>query len=173
MALLEANLARDARLAFERKWLRNAHNGRALALTDLNRHTEALQDWERALALDQGPDRAIVQLGRALTLTRAGRHAEAVKDADNLTRNEGAPSSVLYLAACVYAAAVAGGTEDAALQEQYGRNALALLRRAHAAGHFQVPKAAERLRHEEVFAPLRDQADFKQLLADLEAERGK
>src|SRR5262249_41639359 len=134
--LLEANLTKDDRLPTERLYLRNAHRGRARALTDLKRPAEGLKDWDRAVELTEGADQTGVRLERAQTVARAGYHARAVLEAESLTRDPKAPGGTLYDAACVYGLSAAAVMMDADLLEQYAQKALKLLRRAQASGYF-------------------------------------
>src|SRR5262249_26335472 len=57
-----------------RQPLQNAHWVRAIALTRLDRHAEALKDWEEILQLDEGRYRNYFRIQRALTLARMGEH---------------------------------------------------------------------------------------------------
>jgi eukaryotic-like serine/threonine-protein kinase len=51
ISLLQANLAQNASQVTDRLFLRNAHLNRAVALTNLKRRAEAVQDWDQALAI--------------------------------------------------------------------------------------------------------------------------
>jgi hypothetical protein len=53
------------------------------------------------------------------------------------------------------------------LKEQYAGKALALLRRAQAAGFFRDARQVDHLRKDDDLAALRDQADFKTFVAEL------
>jgi serine/threonine protein kinase/tetratricopeptide (TPR) repeat protein len=166
--LLQANLGTSAGTAPDRLSLRNAHANRALALADLHRYPEALQDWERAIELDEGPDRPAFRLQRAVALAHLGDHARASAEADDLTHNARTPAGTLYDAACVYGLSVPAAKDDAKQQEQYARKALALLRRAQAAGFFKSAAEVEHLKEDDDLAALRDRADFKQLVRELQ-----
>jgi serine/threonine protein kinase len=168
--LLETNLARDARLMEDREFLCNAHTGRALALTKVQRYAEAITDWDRAIALNQGPEGPSLRLERAVTLARAGDHAKAAAEADALTGNAQTPGVTLYQAACVYGFSLAAVKEDAQLQERYAAKALALFRRARAAGSFKDSRLVEVLQQDPDFEPLRQRPEFKKFLAELKAE---
>jgi serine/threonine protein kinase len=168
--LLETNLARDARLVQDREFLCNARAGRALALSKLQRYAEAMKDWDRAIALDQGPERPRLRLQKAVTLARAGDHAQAAAAADALTGDAQTPGVTLYNAARVYSVSMAAVKGDAQLQERCAAKALALLRRAQAAGSFKDGRVVELLRQDPDFEPLRQRPEFQKLLAELKAD---
>jgi tetratricopeptide (TPR) repeat protein len=132
---------------------------RAEALDKLRRYPEALQDWDRALVLEEGPRRTTFRLGRAATLARAGRHAEAVTEADTLAGGKNAAPQVLYDAACVCALASAT-PDDASLRERYAAHAVELLGRALDRGF----KDAGRLHKDPDLERLRPRADFRKLV---------
>jgi hypothetical protein len=134
---------------------------------DLQRYPEALQDWDRAIELDEGAKRPALRLHRALALAHAGDHARAATEADDLTRDEKTPAVTLYDAACVYGLSVPAAKDDAKQQEQYARKALTLLRRDAAAGYFNDAAQVEHMLKDDDLAALRDRADFQQFVADL------
>jgi serine/threonine protein kinase/tetratricopeptide (TPR) repeat protein len=168
--LLEANLAQGASVVRSRLILRGILRGRARALTDLHRYPEALQDWARAIELEQGPAQRGLRLQRAGTLAQAGDHAKAVAEADEVTRDNQTPGSMLYNAACVYGLSVPVVKGDAKLQDQYAAKALALLRRAQEAGFFKGAAEVENLQKDDDLAALRDREDFKQFVRDLQTK---
>jgi tetratricopeptide (TPR) repeat protein len=167
IATLAAVLDRQPRQATARLFLRNAHWGRADALTHLGRHAEAVKDWDRVIALDAGPNRTRFRLQRALALARLKDHARATAEADDLARAKDAPAGALYDLACVFALSTAAAGEDRKLGETYARRAVALLRRALARGY----KDIEHLKKDSDLDALRSRDDFQQLLTDLEAKR--
>jgi tetratricopeptide (TPR) repeat protein len=65
---LELVLQKEQRLVIAREFLHNAHLNRAEALDMLHRHAEAVQDWDRAIELDDGQDKAALQKARARSL---------------------------------------------------------------------------------------------------------
>jgi hypothetical protein len=101
-------------------------------------------------------------------LAHAGDHARAVAETDKLTRDNKTPRDILYDAACVYGLAVQAVKDNAKLKEPYVGKALVLLRRAQAAGYFNTTEQVEHLKKDDDLAVLRDLADFKQLVIDLE-----
>jgi serine/threonine protein kinase len=141
---------------------------RALALETLQRWPEALADWDRAVELAPPADRPRVRFGRARAWVKAGKTAEAVADAADLTKDAATPSARCVLAACIFAQASATATE-ADQREAYAGQALALLRRAQAAGFFKDPAQVELLKQDPDLDPLRPREDFQKLVAELEA----
>jgi tetratricopeptide (TPR) repeat protein len=150
------------RPAVERQFLRNAHWGRAVALVGLERPSDALADWDRAVDLSSAEEKAMVRAERAYSLVLAGRVEQAVAEAADLTKSPAANGRQLYSLACVYAL-VAGG-HDEKNREVYIQNALQLLRRAVARGF----KDAEQLKKSADLKLLRDRAEFRALLAEVE-----
>jgi serine/threonine-protein kinase len=164
IAALQAPAA-DPNHARARLYLRNAHWGRAQALTRLARHPEAAQGWGRALELDNGPARPFFRFQRALSLARAGDHAPAVSEANALAETKDVNASMLYDLACVCSVASASVKNDAKLSDRYAARAVELLRQAVARGY----KDVEHLKKDPDLDPLRGREDFKQLLAELQA----
>jgi serine/threonine protein kinase/tetratricopeptide (TPR) repeat protein len=70
LARLEPVLADEPRLALARRFASTAHAARAVALLKLDRFAEALQDLDRALALDDGQRREELRRLRAATQAR-------------------------------------------------------------------------------------------------------
>jgi tetratricopeptide (TPR) repeat protein len=166
ISLLQTNLAGNVGTVADRLFLRDTHQQRARALTDLHRYAEAVQDWDRAIELDEGPQRPAFRLLRAATLAHAGEHAQAIAEADDLTRADKTPGDMLYDAACVYGLSVPAA-KDAQQQERYADKALALLRRAQAAGFFKSAAEVQHLQEDDDLAALRGRADFKQFVTEL------
>src|SRR5439155_12371789 len=127
IATLEPVHRADPRLVAARQFLRSSHWGRAYTLVKIDRPAEALADWDRALALDDGSGRTDLRLGRPAALARSGDAAQALAEADELAAAT-LPAARLYALACVYAVAAAklppAGADRAAAR------AVAALRRA-------------------------------------------
>jgi serine/threonine protein kinase/tetratricopeptide (TPR) repeat protein len=148
--------------------LGNVYRDRALALDAWQRSAEALVDWDRAVELSPPPDQPRVRLERARAWVRVGKTAEAVAEAAALTGDPGTPSFLCCEAACVYALASAA-VEETSQREAYAGQALALLRRAQAAGFFKDPAKVAHLNQDTDLAPLRPREDFQKFAAELEA----
>jgi tetratricopeptide (TPR) repeat protein len=168
LALARPLHQQDPQDVFARSVSRDAHRGRAEALDDLKRHTEALADWDRAVELSPPADRPRVRLGRARSLALAGNAAEAVADTDALTKDPRTPGGLLYDAACVHALAAAAA-EDCEQQAAWAGKALALLRRAQGAGYFKDRRRIEQLKNDADFNGLRPREDFRSFVAAVEA----
>jgi serine/threonine-protein kinase len=167
-AALEGVLRQVGRHATARMFLRNVHWGRARALDELGRPAEATRDWDRALELDDGSDPIGFRMGKALSLARAGDHARAVAVAEALTAGKDVASRTLYDAACVCALSVAAKA-DSKLSDRYAARAVALLRRAQAAGLFKDPAHLQNMRKDPDLKPLHRRADYQRFLATLPA----
>jgi serine/threonine protein kinase len=152
--------------ATARQNLRSSHAGRAGALAKLRRYTEAVREWDRALALADGSTRNHFRMGRAETLARAGDVARATDEAEEVLKAGPVNENLLYNVACVFALASAHATEPAQVKGYAGR-AVALLGRAIAKGYKDVAA----MRKDADLDPLRSRSDFKKLLAELEARK--
>jgi serine/threonine protein kinase/tetratricopeptide (TPR) repeat protein len=158
--------------AATRDLLGRTHWGRAQVLGALKRSADALADWDQAVELAPPADRLAVQLGRARAWVQAGKVAEAVADAEALTKDAATPSARCCQAACVFSLASAAA-QEAGQREAYAGRALALFRRAQAAGFFKDRAKMERLKRDSDLAPLRQREDFRELVAELEAAAAK
>jgi serine/threonine protein kinase/tetratricopeptide (TPR) repeat protein len=156
-----------------RQFLRNSYLNRARALARLGRHAEGVPDWDRAIALDEGPMRPTLRLWRATALAYAGEDSKATSEVPEVLRAGTPDAGLCYNAACVYAAAAARAARAAPAHtsslraEQHSRRAVALLRDAVARGFQNVAD----LKENPDLEPLRARADFQQLVADLEAKQ--
>jgi serine/threonine protein kinase len=168
--LLQAMTGNKLPIAQYRQHLRNTHGSRAMALDKLKRYVEAVNDWDRAVELDDERV-ARIHLGRALSLAHAGKYSRAVIGAKELSEWPAAPADVLYGIACVYS--ICSGNHDASqptaksshVLEPYGLRAIELLRRAVEKGW----KDAARIMNDPDLDPLRQREDFQKLLHELEA----
>jgi tetratricopeptide (TPR) repeat protein len=165
VAKLEAVVAKDARQAVARTFLRHTYRGRARALTRLERHAEALRDWDAALKLDDGSERTEIELGRAASQARAGAPDKVLKEVEALVKGEKASADALYDAACVYSLGSASKGE-APLRERYAARATGLLRLAAGKGYKDIVW----LKADRALDPLRERPDFQQVFRELEAK---
>jgi eukaryotic-like serine/threonine-protein kinase len=162
LAVLEEELRRDERNLHVRHHLGRTHWTRAEILTGRKRPAEAVQDWDRALALGFEP--AGVRLRRAYNLAQLGESERAVADTDEALRTRPASGEELALAAATFSL-------TATLPEQADRHAaraVALLREAFGKGHRDLA----RLQKDADFEKLRGRAEFQKLLADLTTAPG-
>jgi serine/threonine protein kinase/tetratricopeptide (TPR) repeat protein len=151
-----------------RRLLHDLHLGRARALGELNRAEEAREAWDRAVELAAPQERLRTRLERARWLAGAGKADEALAEVETLTRDKDVPAPQLCTAADVCARASAAATE-AGQREAYAGRALALLRRAQAAGFFKDRANVERLKQIPDLAPLRSREDFRKFVREVEA----
>jgi tetratricopeptide (TPR) repeat protein len=174
IAALEPVLAQEKRLVSARRTLRDAHWGRARALDLLRRHAEAVQDWERALELDDGQNRSVLHLGRTISQAHlSGDHRPCLAEAEGLARDtDGRTLEGLARLCALASVAVAEGKPKTVpaseFEEQYAARAVALLRQAAGKGHrdrLYLMEGAD-------LAPLRSRADFQQLLAETDSKSG-
>jgi serine/threonine-protein kinase len=166
---------RKGRIMMLAPYLSNSHAGRAIALAKLNRHAEALADWDKALALADGSRRDWLRRDRAFALVRANQVTTAVAEAEALAARGGKMGSFLYDAARIYALAAAATVskgqpptpEQQRLVEQYAARAVVLLRQAETAGYFQDPAAVENMKRDGDLEALHGRDDYSRLVDDL------
>jgi serine/threonine protein kinase len=172
IALLDPLVKQEPRRVMERLFLRNAHWNWARGLDKLGRHTDAVKDWDRALALNARPAaEPLIRSGRAVSLARAGEHARAVAEANALAEAKHVTGDTLYDLACVCALAAAKVTGDPRprLADQYATRAVELLRQAVAKGY----KNAAHMKQDKDLDALRGRQDFTELVAKLESAKEK
>ncbi|MBI3863038.1 MAG: protein kinase [Planctomycetia bacterium] len=174
--ILQRVLAREPRQVLANQALPLIHGGEALTLARLGRSTQADEAMETALRLCDGPPPAEVCYDRALILGLTGRHQSAatlaIQTADDPAVT---PREMTGLAAaCSLASAAAlhdlqlTAQQQSDLHEQYGHQAVELLRRAQGLGQFKSPATLERMRQEPDFAPLQARTDFLDFVNSLE-----
>jgi serine/threonine-protein kinase len=176
---LEPVLKQEGRNASAKETLCRSHWGRANALMRLKRAADALEAWDRALALDDGPYRNLLPLGRACAVAVQGDHASAVAVAQGLVAKAPENGTVLANAAYVYGQASAAALRDAGLAKadrdkltgQYASRAVELLAGAATREYYKTPASAATLKTDKLLDPLRSRADFKKLLAAVEAAK--
>jgi serine/threonine protein kinase len=161
-------------LAEARVNLRESYARRARALGKVERHAEALDDLDRAIALDSAAS-AAYKPRRARALAGLGWHSDAVAVAEELGASKGLKAPEIYELACVFSvsARVAGKdpllslSEREQLAEKYAARAVAMLHCAAQVGY----RDTEQLNKDTDLDALRRREDFKRLIADLEANR--
>jgi tetratricopeptide (TPR) repeat protein len=149
IATLEETRLRDARFVDARRYLVGAHRVRAGLFAGLDLEAAEVKHGQRALSL-----------------AHSGKFNDALKEAEALAAQDGLSAEGCYTLARVYALlAQARKKDDAQGRDRYAGRALELLRRASQAGYFNDAARRDRLRREPDLAPLRDRADFKELMA--------
>jgi tetratricopeptide (TPR) repeat protein len=162
--LLDELLARGQKFGPVMGSLQSSSVGRATVRAWLRKYDGAISDWDRAIELAPGPARVGWRLARGTALVRAGRHDEALKEADQLTRTSKPDQAVLFNGAAVYAIAVEAVKSDPSRAEACAKRSIELLRQAMAAGF----RDASFLKRDRDFQPIRERADFRDLVAELE-----
>jgi tetratricopeptide (TPR) repeat protein len=174
LALQEDLLRGSPNVAGHRAALVECLHSLGALLQKQGQQREAEAAFRRALSLCEdlvrdSPTSSLHQVNRALFRAYLGNHAEAVSQASHLARDKDTLPVILYTSACVYAVAAAAVKEDAKRANQYGGRALELLARARTAGYFTNVARVEELKEDSDLDALRARADFKKLLASLEA----
>ena len=146
-----------------RAYLGASHTCRAKAFEGLKRYAEAAAELTRVIELSPAKDRPGYRAGRATALHLAGRSAEAVAEVAELAESDGWGTDQWYNFACAYSAA---SVKLAGKREEYAARAVELLAKAVAKG-FDEPG---HLAADGDLDPLRGRADFRKLVADLEAK---
>jgi serine/threonine protein kinase len=153
----------------DQKALCNMYWDRASALMKWDRFADAIKDWDLALKHDNGSLGAEIRIMRALCLARVNP-AKALAETETLLQAGSLPPPVIYYAAWVYALCSAKA-EDAAARKAYADRAVALLQQAREQGCFKNPVFATHMKTLPDLEPLRARADFRKLLAELEASK--
>ena len=155
---------KSPKLAVVKLYKCNAHKGRAEALDKLNRYSDAVKDWDKAVELAERGLSPRSRAMRAVSLLKAGRTEDAVTEVFVLTKLKGWDPAVLYNFACIYAVAGAKKKTD---QEEYALRAIALLRRAVQAGY----KNIAHMQTDKDLDGLRDREDYKKLILELKEQK--
>jgi tetratricopeptide (TPR) repeat protein len=150
--------------------LRNAHGARADALLRLGRHSEAVQSYDRALALDDGRLRLHLRIQRARSLAYLKDHIQAAAEAAAVAVEKDLPAYLLQDAAGVHAVCSAAVRENTELAERYAVKAVALLRKAFEKNYEAI---AKEVHNDENLNALRSRADFQKLMSEWEAKQAK
>jgi tetratricopeptide (TPR) repeat protein len=163
---LEGVLRADPRHRRARKAQARLHARRAWALRPLKRQAEALEEWDKALALAEGKLREEYRADRARTLMHLGRPADALREAAELEANPSLASGTLYGLAAVHALASAAAKADAPAAESQAARALELLAKARSADSPADPDDVRAMKEDEDLAPLRSRPEFRRLLGN-------
>jgi tetratricopeptide (TPR) repeat protein len=171
---IQGVLQQHPRQPMARPFLRNAHWGRAKVLTDLNRHTEAIHDWHRAIELDDGQYERLLRLGLAKTMASAGDYVRAAAAAFELAKGHSLPERHLFHLALVFSLASSAARQDGRLSpvkkdklaEQYTAQAVELLQKALDAGFSQDSRHLKELSEKDL-VHLRSCAAFTELVPGL------
>jgi serine/threonine-protein kinase len=171
---IQGVLQQHPRQPMARPFLRNAHWGRAKVLTDLNRHTEAIHDWHRAIELDDGQYERLLRLGLTKTMASAGDYVRAAAAAFELAKGHSLAECHLFHLALVFSLASSAARQDGRLSpvkkdklaEQYTAQAVELLQKALDAGFSQDSRHLKELSEKDL-VHLRSCAAFTELVPGL------
>ena len=158
---LTAVLAAQPDLATARAFLRNSYEGRYQALRLVGRIDEALLDVDRCLALCDGAPGPLVRLARFEVLIGADNE-RAMAELDRVIGEATTPDATLHHGVVVLCQAASG--EGAPARGTYCKRAMALLEQLLQRGYLRPAANRERLRNEPVFAVLREEDGFWDLL---------
>jgi eukaryotic-like serine/threonine-protein kinase len=132
-------------------------------------YKKLLRDLEERVQVER---EEMKRYNRAATLVVKGDHASAVKEAEVTAGSKKASAIGLYNAACIFSLASAAVGKDDQLEAverdrfagRYAQRAVDVLRQAAHKGYRDV----RHMKVDKDLDPLRERADFKKLLADLE-----
>jgi serine/threonine protein kinase/tetratricopeptide (TPR) repeat protein len=156
IAVLRPLHEREPRNGVAREFLRNGHLGRARAHSALRHWADAAADFDHCVPLTQPQDRTWLLHQATLARVRAGDIESALAEADaQAAANAGAEFQLF--AARAHALAAAASSDR---RQEFADRAMALLQQAVQAGLREPAK----LQADADFAPLRERADFQQLV---------
>ncbi len=146
-----------------RKLAVDAHAGRAMSLSALGRHAEAIGSWERAIAYDRD-GRVWMRINRACDLALAGRIEDAAQAVDDAVGQfpDLKPIELRAAAGALAVCARAAPAEGKRFRD-YTQAALRLLKRAIAGGYQNVAE----LDRDRQFSVIRALPEYAELTAPL------
>ena len=150
------------------------HQALAEALHQVNRHDEALANWERAFELVPTDERDRMFIYRAGGRARAGRITAALADVEVLLQKT---EPEYYNCACVLALAASAVKHDSVLQETLAARAMSLLKTADAHGAFPADDLKAwmlgTMKFDSDLDFLRNRDDFRAFVTSIEARYAK
>jgi serine/threonine protein kinase len=181
VAILDAVLRKEPKLADARSSLIATYNNRAETYIRLHRPPDAVKDWQAIVMLGEEqsqPEASEIRGNRALALAHLGEHTRATAEVKAMQATGREPAFSLYNFACVYSVSVRAVGNDPALSppertklaDEYGACAVEFLAKMRLAGIFQSRGVLEYLKKDTDMEPLQPRADFQALLKNLEAE---
>jgi tetratricopeptide (TPR) repeat protein len=177
--LLKPVYDREPRHVGARDSLLRCHGARAMAYYEAGRYPESAADWGRVIELAPEAARPRYHYCRANTWHQARECARAAADVKAVGDRPGFAPLELTTMACICSAYVGAVRKDARLAgaerdrlaEEYGARAVALLRKAHAAGLFKDRSMVLDLECESDLIPIRSRADFRQLWEEIQGKK--
>jgi len=140
---------------------KSCHSGRAKAFHDLAEFAEAVKEWDSAIDLCSEPERLVFRASAVMSRLQAGLTDEAINEVADLTASSDWNTNQCYDFTHIYAVA---STKFADKKTEYADRAMELLQKAIAAGNMDIAHMAK----DRDIDPLRERADFKELLESLE-----
>jgi serine/threonine protein kinase len=172
---LEPSLADGPRRAAIASVLAELHGTRALLRYRQKRYNLAIKDWDRRSELTTAPLLVDSRVFRVVSMAHLRKHIIVAAEVEALANTAGLGPENYYNLALALAVSVSSARLDAHLPpaeredraDRYAKDAVALLRKGHATGLFQIPGAIELLRGEATVDALRTREDFQQFLSEL------
>jgi tetratricopeptide (TPR) repeat protein len=174
--ILEKIYSQEPRFAKVRESLVLAHWPRAFTLCGLHRYLEGVEDYNRAIELDDGTFRNELRYKRSSCYLNLEDYAQAYADAEAIADSDNATVTDLYRAArvCAYCSRLAA--EETSLREQYALRAVRALRQARDKSYNDLERLKndlDNIKNDPVLNPLRAREDFQELLREMEAGADK
>ncbi len=152
------------------------HGARAQALIELNRHAEALRDWDRAVSValnDQ--QRNQIAVLRMFTRINLGDYATATDEAAAIATRRGLDGTNRYNLACIYSRAIPLAKADRARAESnrescaeyFAKQAMACLTECRTIGFFKDPANVTNMQNDSDLASLKARPDYQSFASDL------
>jgi eukaryotic-like serine/threonine-protein kinase len=161
VAMLTTALERDPRSLHAKQFLRNSFEGRARTYSRLQKPAEAEKDWVKVFELTPTGEQRNFRASRANSRVHCGNVAEAIAEIAELTKESGWNAGQWYDFASSYAVA---STRIADKRQEYADRAMESLAKTIGIGYSDL----DLIKSDAAWDSLRDRADFKKLLADLE-----
>jgi serine/threonine protein kinase/tetratricopeptide (TPR) repeat protein len=173
LGTLEPLFAKNASATWTRSNMRRALEGRALTLEVMQRHADALPDWERAGELGDAADKMRCRLLAQACGARAGKasHDRGLTEASALVDSPDATGDVLFAAARACAVSCRLATDDSRLAEAYGGRAVELLAKARARGYFNDSYHVVMVKRERDLVAIRLRSDYVKFIQGLERDQ--
>lgn len=149
--------AQDPKITLTKRALCRSHEHRAITLDQLDRHAEALKDWDQVLEMCDENMRHIHRSQRADSLLRTGEIELAIAEVEELAKVDIPNPRHWFRFAKLYALASENIPDR---KNEYGNRAIALLKKAIDLGFDDFP----RLKADPDLAPLNTHPDFSKLV---------
>jgi tetratricopeptide (TPR) repeat protein len=140
------------------------HSIRAQALDNLKDHEAAAKAWDVAREYGTAEELRLYAVLSAAAYAQVGRHEEVARRLEELAASGKLSAIEAYNAGCGFALCSIGAKVDKDLAAKYRNRAMEMLKKAVASGYAN----AEEMKADPDLIPLRDRADFKALVAELE-----